>query len=75
MKLIAVNGRKWTPDVLRDAIKAAQGNTAPIDLLVQNGKFFQSYSVSYHEGAQNPHLEPVSGQAHLLEKMLVPLTH
>ncbi|MGA8270436.1 MAG: M61 family peptidase [Candidatus Sulfotelmatobacter sp.] len=75
MKLIAVNGHKWTPDVLRDAIKAAQGNTVLIDLLVQNGKFFQTYSVSYHEGEKNPHLERVSGQPDLLDKMLAPLTH
>jgi predicted metalloprotease with PDZ domain len=75
MTLTAVNGRKWTPDVLKAAIKAAQGNSAPIELLVENGQFFQTYSVSYHEGVRNPHLERVSGQPDLLENMLAPLTH
>jgi len=75
MKLIAVNERKWTPMVLHDAIKAAQGKTEPIELLVENGKFFQTYTVSYHEGNKNPHLERVSGQADVLDGMLAPLTH
>jgi len=74
MKLIAVNGRKWTPQVLRAALKAAQGTAAAIDLLVENAQFFQTYSVSYHEGDQNPHLERVSGQPDLLNTLLTPLT-
>jgi predicted metalloprotease with PDZ domain len=74
MKLVAVNGRKWTPAVLRAAIRAAQGSTAPIDLLVENAKFFQTYSVAYHEGEKNPHLERISGEADVLSVMLAPLT-
>jgi len=75
MKLIAVNGRKWTPEIVHAAIKAAQGNSATIDLLIENAQVFQTYSVSYHEGDRNPHLEPASGQPDLLSNMLTPLTH
>lgn len=75
MKLIAVNGRKWKADVLSDAIKAAQGSGKPIELLVENGQFFQTYSVSYHGGNRYPHLERDSGTPDLLEQMLAPLTH
>ncbi|MDQ1388669.1 MAG: hypothetical protein QOF56_2123 [Acidobacteriaceae bacterium] len=74
MKLIAVNGRKWTPPVLRAALKAAQGTVAPIELLVENAQFFQTYSISYHEGEKNPHLERVSGQPDLLTTLLTSLT-
>jgi predicted metalloprotease with PDZ domain len=74
MKLIAVNGHKWNPEILRDAIKTAQGSAAPIDLLVENGQFFRTYSVSYHDGTRNPHLERVSSKPDLLEKLLEPLT-
>jgi predicted metalloprotease with PDZ domain len=74
MKLIAVNGRKWTPPVLHAAIKAAQGTAAPIELLVENAQFFKTYSVSYHEGNKNPHLERVSGQPDLLNALLHSLT-
>jgi predicted metalloprotease with PDZ domain len=75
MKLVAVNGRKWTPPVLHAAIKAAQGTAIPIELLVENAKFFQTYSISYHDGDKNPHLERVSAQPDLLNDLLKPLTH
>jgi predicted metalloprotease with PDZ domain len=75
MKLIAVNGRKWTPAVLQDAIKTAQGSAAPIELLVENGQFFQTYSVAYHDGNRNPHLERVPDKPDLLGALLTPLTH
>lgn len=74
MKLIAVNGRRWMPEVVHAAIKTAQGNVLPIELLVENGQFFQTYSVSYHDGDKNPHLERASGQPDVLDVMLHPLT-
>jgi predicted metalloprotease with PDZ domain len=74
MTLIAVNGRTWTPQVLRAALKAAQETPAPIELLVENAQFFQTYSISYHAGEQNPHLARVSGQSDLLTILLTPLT-
>jgi predicted metalloprotease with PDZ domain len=75
MKLMAVNGRKWSPDVLHDAIKAARGNDHPIDVLVENAQFFKTYSIVYHDGEKNPHLERVSGQPDILGDILKPLTH
>jgi len=74
MKLVAVNGRKWTPGVLHAAIKSARGTNASIELLAENAQFFRTYSISYHDGEQNPHLERVSGQPDLLNALLHPLT-
>jgi predicted metalloprotease with PDZ domain len=74
MTLIAVNGRKYTPDVLRAALKETQGTTAPIELLVENSQFFQTYSIPYHDGEKNPHLKRIAGQADLLDILLRPLT-
>jgi predicted metalloprotease with PDZ domain len=74
MKLIAVNGRAWTPAVLHAALKAAQGSNQPIELLVESGDFFKTYSVAYHEGEKNPHLERVSDKPDLLGDLLKPLT-
>ena len=73
MTLIAVNGQKWKPRIIRAAIKAAQGSPAPIELLVENAEFFQTFSVSYHEGEKNPHLERIAGQPDLLSTLLTPL--
>jgi len=75
MTLVAVNGRKWTPAVLRAAVKAAQGSDQPIELLVENEQFFKTYSVAYHDGLKNPHLERVSERPDVLGDMLKPLTH
>ena len=74
MKLLAVNGRKWTPEFLRAALKSAQGSAAPIELVVEDAEFFQTYSIPYHEGEKIPHLELVSGKPDLLTKLLQPLT-
>jgi predicted metalloprotease with PDZ domain len=75
MRLVAVNGRKWSSHVLHDAVQAAQGTDIPIDLLVENAQFFKTYSIPYREGDKNPHLEPVSGQPDILSEILKPLTH
>jgi len=74
MILVAVNGRKWTPEVLHAAVKSAKGTNQSLELLVENGQFFKTYSVAYHEGEKNPHLERVSGQDDILGEMLKPLT-
>ena len=74
MKLVAVNGRKWTPPVLHAAIKAAQGSDKPIELLVENAQFFKTYAVAYHDGEKNPHLERVNDQPDILGMILAPLT-
>jgi predicted metalloprotease with PDZ domain len=74
MKLIAVNGRKWSTDILHDALKAAQGSDQPIELLVENMEFFKTYSIPYHEGDKNPHLERITDQPDILGDILKPLT-
>ncbi len=74
MKLVAVNGRKWSVPGLQDALRSAKGSDAPIELLVENAQFFKTYSVSYHDGEKHPHLERVAGQPDLLEEILKPLT-
>lgn len=56
MKLIAVNGRQYSADVLRDALKAGKNNTAPLELLVENSDYYKSYKVDYHGGERYPHL-------------------
>jgi len=74
MTLIAVNGRKWSPSVLHDAVKAAKGSDQPIELLLENAQFFKTYSIAYHDGDKNPHLERVSDQPDILGEILKPLT-
>jgi predicted metalloprotease with PDZ domain len=74
MKLIGVNGRKFTPSLLHTALKTAQGTDVPIELLIENGQFFQTYSIPYHDGEKYPHLESIPGQPDLLTTLLKPLS-
>jgi len=74
MKLVAVNRRKWSPELLHDAIKASKGSNQAIELLVENGQFFKTFSVPYHDGEKNPHLERVTGKPDILGDLLKPLT-
>jgi predicted metalloprotease with PDZ domain len=73
MKLVAINGRAWSKEVLRDTLRASKESKQPIELLVQNAKFFKTYSVDYHDGIRNPHLERADGPD-LLGGILQPLT-
>jgi predicted metalloprotease with PDZ domain len=56
MKLIAVNGRQYSPEVLRAALKAGKGGTAPLELLVENTDYYKTYKLDYHGGERYPHL-------------------
>ncbi len=56
MKLVAVNGRQYSPDVLRAALKAGKGGTGSLDLLVENTDYFKTYKIDYHGGERYPHL-------------------
>lgn len=57
MKLIAVNGRKFTEHGLRSAIREAKGTQQPIELLVQNADYFTTYKINYHDGEKYPMLQ------------------
>lgn len=74
MKLIAVNGRKWSPEILHAAIAGAHRSSQPIELLVENGQFFRTYSVVYNGGEKNPHLERGTGVPDILGQILKPMT-
>ena len=74
LKLVAVNNRSWTPELLRTATKLAFTNSAPIQLLVKNEDYFKTCSLDYHEGEKYPCLERDASQPDLLGDILKPLT-
>jgi predicted metalloprotease with PDZ domain len=73
MNLVAINGRAWSKDVLHDALNDSKGGNQPIDLLVENAKFYKTYSIAYDGGIRNPHLERTAA-ADVLREILKPLT-
>jgi predicted metalloprotease with PDZ domain len=62
MKLVAVNGRRWSKEVLREALRATKTSDTPLELLLENRDFFKTYSINYHGGEQYPHLERAEGE-------------
>jgi predicted metalloprotease with PDZ domain len=57
MKLLAVNTRKYTPEILRQALKVGKGNSTPLELIVSYDQYFLTLHVRYNGGERYPHLE------------------
>ncbi|MBW2578284.1 MAG: PDZ domain-containing protein [Deltaproteobacteria bacterium] len=73
-KLIAVNGRRWSSEILQRAIDEAVTNGEPIRLLVENSEFFREAALEYDGGERYPHLERVEKRTDLLSQILAPRT-
>jgi predicted metalloprotease with PDZ domain len=69
MKLIAVNGRHYSPEVLRDALRTGKTSTAPLELLVENTDYFKTYALDYHGGERYPHLVRDDSKPDLLSEI------
>ena len=72
MKVIGVNGRLYTRDVLEDAIKAADGTTQPISLLVVVNDYIKTCTINYHGGPRFPHLTRVEAKPDYLDELIKP---
>jgi predicted metalloprotease with PDZ domain len=69
MKLIAVNRRHYSPEVLRDALREGKSSTAPLELLVENTDYFNTYKLDYHGGERYPHLVRDESKPDLLSEI------
>ncbi|HVS21660.1 MAG TPA: hypothetical protein VHD88_07415 [Pyrinomonadaceae bacterium] len=73
MKLFAVNGKAYSADVLRDAVKAAKSG-GRIELLVDNEGQLETHKLEYREGEKYPALERDNSKADLLSQIIAPLS-
>jgi predicted metalloprotease with PDZ domain len=75
MTVLAVDGRAYSPQLLREAITAARSDASRrIDLLVRKGDTFQTVSLDYHGGLRYPRLERIPGREDRLSAILAPRT-
>jgi predicted metalloprotease with PDZ domain len=74
MKIVAVNGRAYTPDVLKAAIQNAKDSGPAIDLIVENTGFYKVIKLDYHGGERYPQLDRVAGVPDRLDDILKPQT-
>jgi len=73
MKLLAVNGRRFSAETLERAIDGSKKTTQPLQLLAENGEFFQTFNVDYHGGLKYPQLERNAARPDLLAAILKPV--
>jgi predicted metalloprotease with PDZ domain len=74
MKLVAVNGKSYSTKILRDAVKTAATNSAPVELLAVENDFYTTHKVDYHDGEKYPVLVRDASKPDLLADILKPLT-
>lgn len=75
MKVLAVNGKAYSPEVLRDFVKATTDpKQRRIDLLIDNEGQVATYQLMYGEGEKYPVLERDGSRPDVLSKVIAPLT-
>jgi predicted metalloprotease with PDZ domain len=72
MKIVAVNGRAFSPAVLKAAIRNAKGSGPSLELIVTNTGFYKIIHLDYHDGERYPQLERVSAVPDRLDDILKP---
>jgi predicted metalloprotease with PDZ domain len=71
MKVIAVNGRRFSKEALRDALRATRSGTR-VELLVEDDDFFHTHPLDYDGGLRYPHLVREESKPDLLSQILTP---
>jgi len=71
--ILAVNGRSFDGDALKEAIRAAKDNREPVHLLVQSGDTYRTLDLDWHGGLRYPRLQQTAGGKGTLDALLAPL--
>jgi predicted metalloprotease with PDZ domain len=72
MKVIAVDGRRYSRELLMAAMKEAQSTHKPIELLIENTEYYRTVSLSYFDGPRFPHLVRDNSKPDLLDEIIHP---
>ncbi len=72
MKILAVNGRAYSPEVLKAAVRDAKGSGPVVEMIVENTGYFKVLKVDYHGGERYPQLERLAGVPDRLDEILKP---
>jgi predicted metalloprotease with PDZ domain len=71
MKITEVSGKPFTLEALKSGV--AGSASSPVQLTVANGPQVQAYSIDYHGGLKNPHLQRAQNDPDVLDEILKPL--
>lgn len=72
IQIVSVNGKAYTPKVLREALLEAEHNKQAIELQFRRGDEYKSFSIPYFGGLRIPTLERVEGTPDRLDEILAP---
>jgi predicted metalloprotease with PDZ domain len=72
MQIIAVNGEEASASRLAEAVTAASGTDAGIELIVKDGTHFRTVTFDYHDGLKYPHLERIEGTPDRIGDLFTP---
>lgn len=70
--IVAVNGREYSDDEIKGAIRAAKGGDQPIRLLLKDGRRYREVAIAWNGGLRYPHLEKAVAGTALIDRMLAP---
>ncbi|GLR00036.1 M61 family metallopeptidase [Dyella mobilis] len=71
MSIVAVNGKSYDPDAVKDAVTAsAKDSSQPIELLVKNFDEYKTIRIDYHGGLKYPHLERDTSKPDTLSQLI-----
>jgi predicted metalloprotease with PDZ domain len=70
MQILAVNGLRYSADVLRNAIKESKMASGPMSIEFQNDDIVKTVSLDYHGGIREPHLERDPSKPDMLAQVL-----
>ncbi len=70
MAVIAVNGKKFSVDVLHDALRATRNSSEPLELLIENTDYYKVFKMDYHGGEKFPHLVRDESKPDLLSDII-----
>lgn len=72
MKVVAVNGKRFSREVLRDALRAGKTSSEPLELLIENTEYYRAYKIDYHGGEMYPHLVRDESKPDVLGEIIKP---
>lgn len=72
MRVLAVDGQQFSPDVFGYALRSSQHSNTPIVLITTQNSWYRTLSLDYHGGLRYPHLERVSGTADMFAAIAAP---
>jgi predicted metalloprotease with PDZ domain len=72
MQIIGVNGQRYTPALLRDAVRATRNNIPSIELLVWQEDRYRTIRIDYQGGERLPVLERIPDVPDLLKAIATP---